>query len=1038
MNGEQFNPFPGLRSFEEHEDHLFFGRERDLDELLRRLRTTRFLAVLGTSGSGKSSLVKSGLLPALYRGFMSRAGSSWRIAVMRPGEDPIGRLAAALNAPGMLGQTQDDAELAGMNRALLTSTLHRGDLGFAECVREARLPAHDRLLVVVDQFEELFRFKRSRITGSGDEANAFVQLLLSAAQAEDAPIYVVITMRSDFIGHTTELAGLTDAINRGQYLVPLMDRGQRRAAITGPVAVGGGEISPRLVLRLLNDVGDDPDQLPILQHALMRTWDRWERDHAGGEPLDLRHYEAVGTLKDALDRHAEEAFAELGSERRREVCERLFKCLTEKDPASHLGVRRPSRLDEICAISGADADEVRAVVEVFRRPGRSFLMPPAPSELDAAAVVDISHESLMRVWKRLIRWVDEETEAASFYHRLTQAARHHQEGTAALWRNPELELGRRWRDRQRPSAAWAERYQANFERAIAFLDASQRDWERELAERERARRAKLRRARILAVVLGSAALLTLTFGLWAMHLKGVADLERQRAEVERREAVAQREEAERQRREAERQHQRAESERRAADQARGVAEVERRVAEEQRGIAVDKQLEADEQRAVAEVARGQADEARNVAEEQREVAEVERQVAEEQREIAEQAEREARRLRRIAEARALAVETLSLEEEAQHPLAALLALQAYRLNRSSGGEAEDPDVFNALRVAAGRLGSDRTEVLLGHRDAVRALALAPDGHTVASGSEDGELRSSDLERAQEGTSSVAALAGGIRALAFRPDGRELAAGGADGSLRLYDRAHIDQPPRLLVPEGAVVTALRYRPGTALLAAAATDGRVRLWDTGAPEDGPTELDAPAPMRALAFSPDGASLAAGGDGGALIWDVTRPASPPRVIGGAAEVRSLAVSRDGRLLAAGSAGGPIRLFDLDDPGAEPVELRGHTAAVTALEFHPGRALLVSASFDSTLRLWDVERPDALPLVLEGHDFWVYAARFTADGRYLVSGSGDRTLRIWTTSSALLADEICRSVERNLTAREWAEHLPADVAYEKTCPGL
>ena len=90
-NRELFNPFPGLRSFEEHEDHLFFGRGHDLDELLRRLRTTRFLAVLGTSGSGKSSLVKSGLIPSLYAGFMSRAGSSWRIALMRPGENPVGR-----------------------------------------------------------------------------------------------------------------------------------------------------------------------------------------------------------------------------------------------------------------------------------------------------------------------------------------------------------------------------------------------------------------------------------------------------------------------------------------------------------------------------------------------------------------------------------------------------------------------------------------------------------------------------------------------------------------------------------------------------------------------------------------------------------------------------------------------------------------------------------------------------------------------------------------------------------------------------------
>src|SRR3954466_15784521 len=98
----RFSPFPGLRPFEPDEDHLFFGREREIDELLRRLRSTRFLSVVGTSGSGKSSLVRSGLIPSLYSGFMVAAGSSWRVAMLRPGEDPIGRLAEALDASGVL------------------------------------------------------------------------------------------------------------------------------------------------------------------------------------------------------------------------------------------------------------------------------------------------------------------------------------------------------------------------------------------------------------------------------------------------------------------------------------------------------------------------------------------------------------------------------------------------------------------------------------------------------------------------------------------------------------------------------------------------------------------------------------------------------------------------------------------------------------------------------------------------------------------------------------------------------------------------
>ena len=266
---ESSNPFPGLRPFGSEEDYLFFGRETIVDELLTRLRETRFLAVLGSSGSGKSSLVRAGLIPSLYSGYMSGAGSSWRIAVMRPGTDPIGNLALALNQPDVLESPIGDRQASSV---LTEVTLRRSDLGLIECARLARIPPEDNLLIVVDQFEELFRFKRSGNSADArDEAVAFVKRLLSASEQQDLPIFVILTMRSDFVGECNEYPGLPRAINKGQYLVPRMSREQLRSAIAGPVLVAGGEISPRLLVRLLNDVGDNPDRLPILQHALMRT-----------------------------------------------------------------------------------------------------------------------------------------------------------------------------------------------------------------------------------------------------------------------------------------------------------------------------------------------------------------------------------------------------------------------------------------------------------------------------------------------------------------------------------------------------------------------------------------------------------------------------------------------------------------------------------------------------------------------------------------------------------------------------------------------
>ncbi|NIM10545.1 MAG: AAA family ATPase [Candidatus Aminicenantes bacterium] len=182
------HPFPGLRPFEEEEEHLFFGREKPVIELLSRLRTSRFVAVIGTSGSGKSSLIKAGLLPSLYRGFMAQAGSSWRVAVFRPGDNPIHNLAHALGNnlllyQGSVENSDDDPEQDEMWRKMMETTLRRSNRGLIEIVKEARLPEHENLLIVVDQFEELFRFSKLERSYQEEKLDsaAFVNLLLESS-----------------------------------------------------------------------------------------------------------------------------------------------------------------------------------------------------------------------------------------------------------------------------------------------------------------------------------------------------------------------------------------------------------------------------------------------------------------------------------------------------------------------------------------------------------------------------------------------------------------------------------------------------------------------------------------------------------------------------------------------------------------------------------------------------------------------------------------------------------------------------------------
>ena len=393
---------------------------------------------------------------------------------------------------------------AGLQReereAIIEAMLRGGSLGLVDAAASARLEGH-KLLVVIDQFEELFRFRAARAATADDEASAFVKLLLEAARQRDVPVYVVLTMRSDFLGDCAQFQGLPEAINDGQYLIPRMTRDERRFAIVGPVRVVRARMTEPLVNRLLNDVGDNPDQLPILQHALMRTWDEWRGKrpehaavHTADEKIDVCCYEAIGGMSDALSRHADEAYTELPDERSRSLAETLFKALTERGPDNR-EIRRPTRLKEICEIAGASEAEVAKVVEVFRREGRTFLMPPEGVELEPDTIIDISHESLIRNWGRLREWVKDEADAARIYRRLAEAAAAYRVGESGLLDDVTLGWVNRWQERYCPNRPWGMRYHPEYDAAMSFLRESREERGREREEREAQRLAMLEHER---------------------------------------------------------------------------------------------------------------------------------------------------------------------------------------------------------------------------------------------------------------------------------------------------------------------------------------------------------------------------------------------------------------------------------------------------------------------------------------------------------------------------------------------------------------
>lgn len=473
------NPYPGLRTFEASESHLFFGREQQADELFKRLGRQRFVAVVGASGSGKSSLVRAGLLPLLEAGFLASAGRGWRVACLKPGNRPIERLAEALAAlPGFAPDEQSPST----KQAWVEATLRRSSLGLIEAARLARMPEGEALLVVVDQFEELFRNRP-------EEGSVFVRLLIEAVHRPDGRIFVVLTMRSDYLGECALFRDLPETLNDAQYLVPRMTRQQLRRAIECPARVAGREVAPGLVNRLLNELGDDPNRLPVLQHALMCTWKACcPPDGEPGE-VTVADYESVGGMKGALLRHANGTYERVvPTDRHREIAVVVFKALTGIDP-KHQEVRRQTTVGELLAITGASREELTTVLEIFLAPGRTFLTrSPSDGPLDDSVEIDISHESLIRLWDNLAAWAKEEADSAQRYARLADRALLHERGEEDVLRNPQLDLALQWREKQRPNAAWAKRYMRDFDKTMAFIETSRRAHEEEIAREQEARR----------------------------------------------------------------------------------------------------------------------------------------------------------------------------------------------------------------------------------------------------------------------------------------------------------------------------------------------------------------------------------------------------------------------------------------------------------------------------------------------------------------------------------------------------------------------
>lgn len=393
-------PFRGLQVFEEEHACFFFGREALTQHLVEQLRADRFLAVIGPSGSGKSSLVRAGLIPQVCDGALTDS-QTWPIIVMKPGPHPLETLAARLSP--LLPNSSDPLAVY----QSLLSSLQQDQRGLHHAVQLvlAAAPDSQRLLFVIDQFEELFTLCRDEQVRSG-----FIENILYASLIAGGQTVVVVTMRADFLGKCAVYPELAARLSERDVLVGPLSQIELRRAMEEPAKLVGLYFEKGLVETLIADAGHEPGMLPLVQHTLLELWKKRR-----GDWLTIEAYHQIGGVQGALDQRANQVYASLNTSQQA-AARRILLRLTQPGESTE-DTRRRAPLPELLPASGKAAD-VEAVV---RKLADARLLTTDQDE-QGQEIVDVAHEALIRGWPLLRSWLDEDRAALRIRRRLTEVA----------------------------------------------------------------------------------------------------------------------------------------------------------------------------------------------------------------------------------------------------------------------------------------------------------------------------------------------------------------------------------------------------------------------------------------------------------------------------------------------------------------------------------------------------------------------------------------------------------------------------------------